>query len=69
MAGVVATREPWLLVTFVAMGVIYYVAARKEESKFMSGPLAADYAAYRSRTGMFVPMGQITRDAVQRATQ
>ena len=58
MAGVVATREPWLLVTVVAMGVIYYVAARKEERKFMSGPLAADYAAYRSRTGMFVPMGQ-----------
>ena len=37
------------------MGVIYYAAARKEERKFMSGPLAADYAAYRFQTEMFVP--------------
>ena len=37
------------------MAGIYAVAARLEERKFKPSGLAGPYAAYRSRTGMFLP--------------
>jgi len=40
----------------VAAMIAYFVsAARFEERKFASSPLAAEYAAYRRRTGRFIP--------------
>jgi protein-S-isoprenylcysteine O-methyltransferase Ste14 len=54
-AGPVATMEPLLLVPFFVMLGIYRRAAKLEESKFAASALSARYAAYRARTGMFLP--------------
>lgn len=48
---------PWL-VTAAFYG-IYWYAGRLEEEKFERSPLAASYAAYRDRTGMFLPFGPL----------
>lgn len=37
------------------LGAVYFVAARHEEGKFARSALAAPYAAYTARTGMFLP--------------
>ena len=55
VAGVVATRQLWLLVSVAVMTTIYVFAARVEERKFLSSSLEEEYANYRSRTGMFWP--------------
>lgn len=40
----------------VAVMIAYFaLAARHEERKFQSSPLAAEYEAYRRRTGRFIP--------------
>lgn len=54
-AGPLATLRWWLLPPLVAMLVIYARAAAAEERKFACSPLAQAYAAYRSRTGTFLP--------------
>jgi protein-S-isoprenylcysteine O-methyltransferase Ste14 len=54
-AGPVATTEPLLLVPLFVMLGIYWRAAKSEESKFAASALSARYAAYRARTGMFLP--------------
>ncbi len=51
----IATWTVWALPVVVAMAAIYTIAARDEERKFASSPMAAEYAHYRSRTGMFWP--------------
>src|SRR5262245_4005237 len=55
VAGVVGTREPWLLLSVAVMGGIYLSAAMVEEQKFLVGALAPRYREYQRRTGMFVP--------------
>lgn len=55
IAGAVATAQPWLLISVLVMGTIYYLAATKEERKFLTSPLSSDYIHYRSQTGMFIP--------------
>jgi protein-S-isoprenylcysteine O-methyltransferase Ste14 len=37
------------------MGLLFTVAARREEKWFLASPLACDYRQYRQRTGMFLP--------------
>ncbi len=54
-AGFAATGQLWLLATVMGMGALYLRAARMEEATFVAGPLGLDYAAYRQRTGMFLP--------------
>jgi protein-S-isoprenylcysteine O-methyltransferase Ste14 len=39
----------------VCNGVLYWHAGRAEEREFVRSELAADYEAYRRRTGMFLP--------------
>jgi protein-S-isoprenylcysteine O-methyltransferase Ste14 len=39
----------------VMMGALYIATACGEEARFAASPLAADYAAYRRRVGMFFP--------------
>lgn len=46
---------PWIVP--VGFGATYVVAATKEERKFGTSLLAAEYARYRSRTGMLLPLG------------
>lgn len=46
---------PWLVAA--AFCVIYWRAGRHEETKFERSQLAMPYAAYRRRTGMFLPRG------------
>lgn len=55
IASIIATGQPWLLLSLLVMGTIYYRAAAAEERKFASSNLAAVYADYRRRTGMFIP--------------
>jgi protein-S-isoprenylcysteine O-methyltransferase Ste14 len=43
------------LVVFLGMDIFLLMVARFEEQKFVRSPLAAQYAAYRRRTGMFIP--------------
>jgi protein-S-isoprenylcysteine O-methyltransferase Ste14 len=54
-AGAVASGCPWLWLVLAGMVVLYIHAALFEEKKFESSQLAAEYAAYRARTGMFLP--------------
>ncbi len=55
VAGPVICGQPLLLLSTLVMAVIYFFAARQEESWFAGSELAEDYRRYRSRTGMFVP--------------
>jgi protein-S-isoprenylcysteine O-methyltransferase Ste14 len=55
VAGPIATQEPLLFIPVLLFGGIYWQAARLEERKFAMSPLAGQYAAYRARTGMFIP--------------
>lgn len=50
-----ASASPWAVPLFVAMAVIYVTAARYEERKFASSPLAAERARYVRATGAFWP--------------
>jgi protein-S-isoprenylcysteine O-methyltransferase Ste14 len=43
------------LIVVVGMTIYFTAAARHEERKFERSPLAAEYAAYRRRTGRFIP--------------
>jgi protein-S-isoprenylcysteine O-methyltransferase Ste14 len=54
-AGAVASGCPWLWLVLAAEVVLYIHAALFEEKKFEKSALAAQYAAYRARTGMFLP--------------
>jgi protein-S-isoprenylcysteine O-methyltransferase Ste14 len=54
-AGIAATGRLWLLPSLAVMLIIYLRAARQEEQKFRSSPLAGPYQQYRSRTGLFLP--------------
>jgi protein-S-isoprenylcysteine O-methyltransferase Ste14 len=54
-AGIIATHQVWLALSVFVMGAIYVVAARSEELKFQTSTLARQYAAYRARTGLFLP--------------
>jgi protein-S-isoprenylcysteine O-methyltransferase Ste14 len=45
------------------MVLFYSAAARKEERKFESSPLASEYEAYRQRTGRFIPKLRSQKDA------
>jgi protein-S-isoprenylcysteine O-methyltransferase Ste14 len=55
LGGLVASHHPAALAVLVGNAALYAHAARFEERKFAAGPLAADYAAYRVRTGAFLP--------------
>lgn len=55
IAGIIASGRAWLLLSLAVMGTIYYRAAVAEERKFASSRLAAAYADYQRRTGMFIP--------------
>ncbi len=55
LAGAAATLSPLLFLTFFAMLLLYWIAARAEEGKFAASPLAEAYAAYRHSTGRFMP--------------
>jgi protein-S-isoprenylcysteine O-methyltransferase Ste14 len=55
IASILASAQPWLLLSLMVMGTIYYRAAAAEERKFASSSLATVYADYRRRTGMFFP--------------
>ncbi|MEM6463102.1 MAG: isoprenylcysteine carboxylmethyltransferase family protein [Pseudomonadota bacterium] len=51
----IGTWNPWSLVPLAAIVVTYWVAARDEETKFASTSMAEDYAAYKAKTGRFLP--------------
>ena len=52
-----ALIHPSVLTGAIAIAMYFYfeMAARFEERKFEGSPLRADYAAYKSRTGRFLP--------------
>lgn len=55
IAGAVVVPAPWLLLTAAVMFGLYWGAARREEAGFAASALAAAYAHYRRRSGMFFP--------------
>jgi protein-S-isoprenylcysteine O-methyltransferase Ste14 len=55
LAGGVATLSVFLFLTFVAMFILYLVAAVSEEKKFATSSLANQYADYCCATGRFFP--------------
>lgn len=60
--GAAAASERWTLVlTVIAMGVIYEAAARREESALLNGPVGNEYSEYVKRTGRYFP--RLTRSA------
>lgn len=50
-----ATSSSLSLSGFVVLLVCYVIAAREEERIMSRGQLAAEYAGYASKTGMFLP--------------
>jgi len=54
-AGPISTKQRWLAMHAIVMGIVYYNAARFEEAKFLTSTMAAEYSAYRRHTGMFLP--------------
>lgn len=55
IAGFVATLWWPAAVAAFVMAIIYERFARAEERGLLNGPLAADYSAYRRRTGRYIP--------------
>ena len=51
----IGTWSLWAFPVLAAMAALYTTAARGEEAKFANSPMAAEYAAYKARTGMFWP--------------
>jgi protein-S-isoprenylcysteine O-methyltransferase Ste14 len=49
------TWSLWALPVLILIAILYTVAARGEEAKFAETAMAADYAAYSARAGMFWP--------------
>ena len=55
-----AGHSPLGWVVPVMMAIIYAHTARREEELFAASPLGADYASYRARVGMFMPIWRRT---------
>ncbi len=51
----VATWSPFAIPSVIILIWLYISAARLEERNFEASPLSSEYAAYKSRTGFFVP--------------
>jgi protein-S-isoprenylcysteine O-methyltransferase Ste14 len=50
-----STSSIWAAVPVIVFAAVYIMAARNEEELFATTPMAADYAAYRARTGFLLP--------------
>ncbi len=55
VGGWLATGQGALVLCLFCMGFLYFKAAQLEEQKFAVSSMAADYAAYKARVGMFFP--------------
>jgi protein-S-isoprenylcysteine O-methyltransferase Ste14 len=66
LAGWIASDSFLALVSALIMFGIYLDAIRKEERKFSSSPLAADYAEYRRHAGLMLPRLHAARKAIRR---
>jgi protein-S-isoprenylcysteine O-methyltransferase Ste14 len=64
LAGGIGIGTWWAWIVLPTMGAQYLHAISYEENQFLTGPLAADYHAYRSRTGMLFPR-LLTRQATE----
>ena len=67
VAGAIGAFQPWLLLSAVFMGFIYYRAARQEEAKFLSGRFGEQYRQYQCQAGMFWP--RLGLAGIRRATR
>ena len=56
LGGAAATQSIYLAITVAVMLGIYISAANKEERRFSESAHAAEYRAYRDRTGQFLPL-------------
>ena len=60
----IAAWSSWTLLPVATFAILYVIAARAEEKKFSTTPLAVEYEAYKSRTGFFWPrLGWLTRSS------
>lgn len=51
----ILTMAHWFLLILIPIIAIYVKAAREEEQKFLSSPLAEEYKIYLSQSGRFLP--------------
>jgi len=63
LAGGIGIGAWWAWIVLPTMGAQYFRAISHEERQFLTGPLPADYHAYRSRTGMLFPRLRTRRPA------
>jgi protein-S-isoprenylcysteine O-methyltransferase Ste14 len=54
-AGLLVSRNPWLLIPLAVMGMFYRSAIRQEEREFGQGSLRNEYQQYRLVTGGLIP--------------
>lgn len=54
-AGILVSRQVWLLLSLICMGAFYISAILREEREFRRGPLQLLYAAYAKDTGCLFP--------------
>ena len=55
LGAALLAATPAAILTVACMFAYFFLAARFEERKFRTSPLAVQYAAYFSRTGRFFP--------------
>jgi protein-S-isoprenylcysteine O-methyltransferase Ste14 len=54
LGGAVSTSW-WLIFTLIAMQIVYYISAKKEEASILAGNYKERYFEYKKRTSMFFP--------------
>ena len=60
LAALIALPHWSTAAIFLVNAALFTYAALDDERKLAASPLAADYAAYRERTGMFLPKFRVT---------
>jgi len=66
LASAIALPHWLTAATLVSNVVLFSIAARSDERTIATSALAADYAAYRARAGMFWP--RLSRSGIDRST-
>lgn len=53
LGGTLASGCCWLILSFLIMVYVYYLATEEEESQWLTGDHKAEYSLYKQRTGRF----------------
>jgi protein-S-isoprenylcysteine O-methyltransferase Ste14 len=56
-----ALQNALIYTLFLSLALLYFVASKQEEEKFMASSLANEYDAYKKTTGRFLPNTSLAR--------